>query len=184
MTAPATTPRTFVQRIAGATALQSAVYEEVESDRDAIAQAVVVVLAASIASGIGLGGFSGRGLAGIPLQAAASLAAWVAWAVLTLQIGTRLLPERQTQASVGELLRTLGFAASPGLLGVLALLPGLAAPVFALTSIWMLLAMVVAVRAALDYSSLGRALAVCLLAALLVVGMAVIVGLLFQTSVS
>lgn len=184
MTKPATGPHTFVQRIAGATALQSAVYEEVEHDPGALPQAVVVVLAASIAAGIGLGGLSGRGLAGIPLQAAASLAAWVAWAMLTLQIGTRLLPERQTQADVGELLRTLGFAASPGLLGVLALLPGLAGPVFALTSIWMLLAMVVAVRQALDYSSIGRALAVCLVAALLVVGMALLVGLLFQTRVS
>jgi hypothetical protein len=184
VTTPATRPRTFVQRIAGATALQSAVYEEVEGDRGAMAQAVVVVIAASIAAGIGLGGLSGRGLAGIPLQAAASLAAWVAWAMLTLQIGTRLLPERQTRASMGELLRTLGFAASPGLLGVLALLPGLAAPVFALTSIWMLLAMVVAVRSALDYSSVARALAVCLVAALLVVGMALLVGVLFQTRVS
>ena len=56
------------------------------------------------------------------------------------------------------------FAASPGLLQVFALFPSLTLPVFVGTWIWMLAAMVVAVRQALDYSSTLRALVVCALA--------------------
>jgi hypothetical protein len=176
--------RTFAQRVAGAAALRRDVYEEVEADRGTTGQAVAVVLLASVAAGIGLGGLSGRGLAGIPAQAAVSLVAWAAWAVLTLQIGTRLLPERRTQADVGELLRTIGFSAAPGWLLVLALLPGVSAPLFALTSAWMVAAMVVAVRQALDYTSTIRAVAVCVIGWLLIAGMVVLVGLVFQTNVS
>lgn len=183
-TTAASAPRTFLQRLARATALKSDVYEEIEADRRATGQAVLVVLLASVAAGIGLGGISGRGLAGIPVQAGVALALWVAWAVITLQIGVRVLPEQKTRADMGELLRTLGFAASPGLFGILGVLPGLTAPVFAVTSIWMLLAMVVAVRQALDYTSTSRAVAVCLVGLGLIAAMAVLFGFLFQTGVS
>ena len=45
---------------------------------------------------------------------------------------------------------------------VFGVLPALTIPVFALTAVWMLAAMVVAVRQALDFSSTMRALGVCL----------------------
>jgi len=44
---------------------------------------------------------------------------------------------------------------------VLGVLPALTIPVFALTTGWMLIAMIVAVRQALDYTSTARAIAVC-----------------------
>ena len=64
---------------------------------------------------------------------------------------------------MGELLRTTGFSSSPGVLRILGVIPGLMTIVFVISSIWMLVAMVVAVRQALDYTSTGRAVGVCLI---------------------
>ena len=71
------------------------------------------------------------------------------------------MPEPQTRADVGELLRTIGFASAPGMLRVFGIVPGATIPAFAITAVWMLAAMIVAVRQALDYQSTSRAVAVC-----------------------
>jgi hypothetical protein len=108
-----------------------------------------------------------------------SLLAWAAWAVVTYEIGTRILPGMRTEADVGQLMRTIGFAATPGLLRVLGVMPSVALPVFAVTAIWMLAAMVVAVRQALDYQSTTRALSVCILGWVLAIVIFVVMGVLF-----
>jgi hypothetical protein len=82
---------------------------------------------------------------------------------MTYLIGTKILPEPQTHADVGQLLRTTGFASAPGLLRVLGLVPILGPLLLFLVAIWMLAAMVVAVRHALDYSNVWRALGVVLI---------------------
>jgi hypothetical protein len=156
---------TFPHRLMGASVLDVATYEEVEADRSATVQAFLVVLASSLASGIGSAGFTRTGahVEGVFFWSAVSLIAWAAWALLVFEIGGRLLPEPETSVDVGELLRTIGFASAPGLLRVFGVVPDLAWPVFALTTVWMLVAMVVAVRQALDYRSTMRAFAVCVL---------------------
>jgi hypothetical protein len=85
---------------------------------------------------------------------------------------------------VGELLRTLGFSAAPGLLRVIGIVPPAARPVFVITTVWMLASMIVAVRHALDYRNTGRAIAVCVLGWALTIAIAVGLGLLFAPSVS
>ena len=92
-----------------------------------------------------------------------SLVAWLVWAYLTYFIGTRLLPEPQTRSDLGELLRTIGFSSSPGLIRFLGIVPGLSFIVYTVAGIWMLIAMVVAIRQALDYTSTWRAVGVCLI---------------------
>jgi hypothetical protein len=153
---------TLTHRLVGAAALDAGTYEEIEADRAATPQAFVIVLASSLATGIGAMGLGGR-VGQIPLMSVAALLGWAAWALLILQIGSRLLPEPATRVDVTELLRTIGFASAPGLLRVFGVLPALTIPVFAITSVWMLVSMVVAVRQALDFTSTARALAVCLL---------------------
>ena len=151
----------FVERMIGAAKLDVNTYEEVEADTSALGQAMAVVILGSLAAGIGNlrdGGL--MGLVGISL---ASLLGWFIWAGLTYVIGTKVLPEPQTKADMGEMLRTTGFASSPGLLRVLGILPLLGGLVGLIISIWMLAAFVVAVRQALDYTSTGRAVAVCLI---------------------
>lgn len=92
-----------------------------------------------------------------------ALLGWYVWAYLTYIIGTKLLPEPDTRADLGELLRTIGFSSSPGLIRILGIIPGLSGFVFFVASIWMFVAMVVAVRQALDYRSTVRAVGVCAL---------------------
>jgi hypothetical protein len=58
-------------------------------------------------------------------------------------------------------LRTIGFSSAPGLIRVLGIIPILGGIVFFVASIWMLVAMVIAVRQALDYSGTLRAVGVC-----------------------
>ena len=89
-----------------------------------------------------------------------------------------------TRVDVPQLLRTIGFAATPGLFRVFGVLPALTIPVFALTAVWMLAAMVVAVRQALDFTSTLRALAVCILGWLLAGLIVVAMGLWLTPSVS
>ena len=80
---------------------------------------------------------------------------------------------------MGQLLRTIGFASAPGILRVLGVIPGMAALVFIVTAIWMLMAMTVAIRQALDYTSTARAFAVCALGWALAVGMAFGFGMFY-----
>ena len=148
-------------RMIRAAKLDINLYEEVEADKQAMGQAMTVVILSSVAAGVG--SISTVGVSGIFWGTVAALAGWFIWAFLTYFIGTRLLPEPQTRADVGELLRTIGFSSSPGVLRVLGVVPVLWDLVFFVTAVWMLVAMVIAVRQALDYKSTGRAVGVCML---------------------
>jgi hypothetical protein len=148
----------LTRRLWGAARLDVRAYEEVEADESALRQALGIVVASSVAAGIGHGGYR---VTGILVGAAIDLAGWFLWAGLTYWIGTRLLPEEQTEADVGQLLRTIGFAATPGLLRVLGIVPGLGEMPIWIAGAWMLAANFVAVRQALDYTSSLRTLAVC-----------------------
>ena len=160
----------LTDRMIGAAMLNVRTYEEVEADRDATPQAVVVVVLSSLAAGIGawrLGGVSAL-LGGL----ISALIGWAVWAGIIFLIGTKLLPEPQTRSDIGELLRTLGFAQAPGILRILGVVPIFGWMISIAAFVWMLAAMVIAVRQALDYKSTGRAVGVCVIGfiAYLVIG--------------
>ena len=149
----------YTNRIIRAAKLDVSLYEEVEADKTAMGQAMGVVILSSLAAGIGT--ISAGRIGGILMGTISALLGWYIWAYITYFIGTKLLPEPQTKSDPGELLRTIGFSSSPGLIRVLGIIPGLSGLVFLIASIWMLIAMVIAVRQALDYSGTGRAIGVC-----------------------
>ena len=155
------------ERIIRAAKLDVNLYEEVEADKGALGQAMWVVVLSSIAAGIGT--ITQGGVVGILVGTITALIGWYVWAYITYFIGTKFLPEPQTRADHGELLRTIGFSSSPGLIRVLGIIPGLTGIIFLIAAIWMLMAMAIAVRQALDYTSTSRAVYVCL------------IGWLFQT---
>ena len=148
-------------RMIRAAKLDAQLYEEVEADQGAMGQATAVVILSAVAAGIG--NFSQGGVGGILVLSVAALVSWYFWAFLVYMIGTRLLPEPATRADLGELLRTLGFASAPGLIRVLGIVPGFTQLVFMVAGLWMLIAMVIAVRQALDYKSTWRAFGVCVI---------------------
>jgi hypothetical protein len=130
----------LAERMLGAAKLDVSTYEEIEADTSATPQAMIVVVLSALAAGIG--SIGDGGIKGMIVITIAALVGWFIWAGLTYFIGTKMLPEPDTKADVGELLRTTGFAQSPGLLRVLG---------------------IIAVRQALDYKSTGRAVGVCLI---------------------
>lgn len=146
-------------RMIRAAKLDVNLYEEVEADKGAMGQAMAVVVLSSVAAGVGSVGTAG--IMGLVFGTIAALAGWFIWAFLTYYIGTGLLAEPQTKADYGELLRTIGFSSSPGVLRVLGIIPMLGNILNFICGIWMLIAMVIAVRQALDYKSTWRAVGVC-----------------------
>ena len=146
----------LVNRMVRAAKLDATLYEEVESDRGSRMQALGVVVISSIAFGLG----TGAGVGGLVSGTIAAILGWYLWAFITYIVGTRLLPEPTTQADHGELLRTMGFANAPGVVSILGLIPGLRGIAVAVAQVWMLVAAIVAIRAALDYQSTWRAIAV------------------------
>jgi hypothetical protein len=167
----------------GAALLDTRIYEEVEADRRCGAQAVGVVLLAGVADGIGFRSLTDQDPRAFAIAVVGALLGWMAWAALTYFIGTRLLPEPQTKADIGELLRTIAFAASPGFFRACGAIPVVGDILYLVASLWMLAAMVVAVRQALDYTTTGRAVAVCVVGWALSVAIAVTVGVLFPPTV-
>lgn len=157
---------TFLRRLSGAALLDAGTYEEIEADGSATPQALAVVVLSSLAAGIGLNGTRGAEatLSFFVVASVLALAAWGTFALITLQVGSRILPAAGTRADSGELLRTLGFAAAPGLIQLFALFTPMPIVVCAVAFVWTIAASVVAVRQALDFTSTRRALAVCLVA--------------------
>jgi hypothetical protein len=165
----------YFRRLVGSFALDPAAFEDVEADDTATLHAGLTVLLASVAAGVGAQGFGAELWTVVPF-ALVTLVAWAAWALLTFEVGTRILPGSRTYADVGQLMRTMGFAAAPGLMLVLAALPGLTVPIFVMATLWMLAAMIVAVRQALDYEMTIHAVAVCIFGWGLAVALVVAVG--------
>jgi hypothetical protein len=177
---------TFLRRLFGAAMLDPVTYEEVEADSSATPQALAVVVFASVAAAIGAKGLNDGAATLLVLRHAGVIAllSWATWALVTFEIGARLMPTPDTHVDPGELLRTLGFAAAPLMLQVLAVMPGARVPVFTVATIWAIAASVVAVKQALDYTSTLRALAVSALGIVLAIVVAVVLGLVFGPTVS
>jgi hypothetical protein len=164
--------RTFLTRIARAVRLDPRLYEEVEADPGATVQALAVVILSSIAAGLVSIGDAGMILA----DSLVGLVGWLMWASMTYLIGTKILAVPGTRSDVGELLRVTGFAAAPGLFRPLGAIPGFFWPVFLVTGVWMLVAMIVAIRQALDYTSTMRAFGVAVIGWILFFAFGYIVG--------
>ena len=149
------------QRMAGAMKADAATFEEIENDSTAMGQAVAVIVIAGVAAMIG--NIFRSGVSGGITALIISLIGYGIWAVLVTLIGTKLMPEPTTKADFAETFRTIAFAASPGIFNVLAIIPFLGPVISLFVALWSLVIMVVAVRVALDYTSTGRAIVVCLI---------------------
>lgn len=150
---PAATPpqHSIFERMIGAALLKVASYEEVEADTTATKQAAVVVAIVAVARAIGT---VDRGAAGVIAAVVAALVGWLVWAGVTYLIGDKVLGGTATW---GELLRTIGFAQTPGILMALALVPVLGGLLEVVVAIWVLVAGIIAIRQALDFGT-GKAI--------------------------
>jgi len=152
---------TFGDRVVGAMKLDEQTFEDVERDPTAIGQAVGVVVLAAISSGIG--NIYYGGITGIVTAAIMSVISFLVWSTIVWLVGTKLMPEPTTQADLPQTFRTLGFAAAPGLASVITIIPLLGWLLMFVIWLWQIAAMVVAVKAVLDYSTIGKAIVVVLI---------------------
>jgi hypothetical protein len=167
-------------RMIRAARLDATLYEEVENDEAATTQALIVVSLSSICSGVGtainqavLGeGFRGIGI-GLLGGIFTALLVWFAWSLITYFIGTYVFGG---SASFGELLRTIGFSDSPGVLLIFSFIPILGGLISFAVWIWGLIAMVVAVRQALDFST-GKAVLTCIVGWIAAIILLVVLGI-------
>src|SRR5688572_1956117 len=149
----------FQDRVIGAIRINPQTFEEVEHDQSATGQAAIVVLATAISGGLGTGYFTG-----VIAGAISGMIGWAVGAFVLLIVGTKLLPGKNTEADYGQMLRTMGFAQAIGIFGILGLIPILGYLIKFVIWIWILVAMVIAVRQALDYEDTMRAVLVCVVA--------------------
>jgi hypothetical protein len=163
-------------RMVGAIRLQAATFEEVEHDRGATGQAALVVALAGLASGIGAIRYGSAG--GVVFMIVTRLLGWLIGAFVLLIVGTKLLPGRDTEADLGQMLRTSGFAQAAGIFGILGIIPLLGGLLEILVGIWILVALVIAVRQALDYQDTARAIIVCAIA-WVIMFLVTVVGMFF-----
>jgi hypothetical protein len=153
------------ERMVGAMKADVKTFQEIEADPTAIGQAVTVIVIAGVASMVGniwrIGMFAGM------MTLLSSLIGYALWSLLVVLIGTKVMPEPTTKADFNEGFRVIGFTASPGVFNVLAIVPFLGPLISLVVWIWMVVVGVVAVREVLDYSNTGRAIIVCLIAAVI-----------------
>ncbi len=157
----------FTERMIGAATLSVPIYEEVEHDRTATGQAAAVVALVAVASAIGGIGEGGASMVGGVISA---FVGWLLWSAITLFIGTKVF---DGTADMGEMLRTLGFAQSVGVLKVVGFVPILGWIAALVTGIWMLVCGVVAIRQALDFTT-GKAIGTVLLGWLVMMVVAIL----------
>jgi len=150
----------LISRILRALTFDPELYEEVEHDKSAMWQALLILLISSIATGLGTVKIGG--LWGLIVATVLSFVGWLVMAFLIYLIGTKLFPESQTRTTVGEMVRVLGFASAPGIFRIVAFfVPYISALVLLVIWIWIFVAMVVATRQALDFKNTWNAIWVC-----------------------
>lgn len=161
------------ERIVGVFKLDAATFESIEHDQAATGQAALVVLIAAVISGAGsvIGAtIAGQGGAGGFFSTLISVfAGWFIWSFLTYFIGTRFFGG---QANMGEMLRVIGFAYAPQVLGIIPCLGSLVG------AIWSLAAAFIGIRQGLDLSN-GKTFLTIIVGFVVYLAVALALGMLF-----
>jgi hypothetical protein len=156
----------MISRMINASKLNIDTYEEIEADKSATVQALLVVLITAIATAIGITWSpDSQNISSFSFVSyvVTQVVSWAIWAFITFFVGTKFLKTTETHADWGELARTLGFAQSPNILRIFGFIPFIGTVIFTVTFLWSTYAMVIAVRQALDYQSTRRAVGVVLI---------------------
>jgi hypothetical protein len=173
----------LTDRMVRAARLETGLYNEVEADVTATTQALTVVVITALAGGIGaalgeaLGGRATGVVGGLIGGVVAELLGWLVWSYVMYLVGTRVF---HGTATYGELLRTLGFANSPGVLLILRFVPVLGGLIALIVGIWRIVAGFIAVREALDLDN-GNTVATIVVGIVAYLIVLLIVGVVLAT---
>ena len=174
----------IVQNMIRAAKLDKEFYAAIEKDESKNSEARTVVIIAAIASAIGngIGGlFSGglvTGLMAMIFGLLLVLAGYYIWAYLTHFIATKFFGG---EGDVGEVLRAYGYAYSPQVLTIFALIPCLGWTIAFAAGIWSVIAGIFAIRESMNFDT-GKAILTVVIAwaimmvIFMIIGMAIGVG--------
>ena len=164
----------MLQRMIGAAMFNSATYEEIEADRNALGEAILVVVLVTVCGIVGgiidglIGGGGLGGLVrGIIVGLLFGIVRWALWVTVLNFVGGKMLRTSDTETSWSEIGRVLGYAYTPGVLSLLIFIPVVGVILSFVGIVWTLAAVVVGARQALDFDSTGRAIAAVLLSAVI-----------------
>jgi len=143
-----------VERVIGAARLDPRAYEDVERDEAATGTALAIVVLSAIANGIG--NLGNDGVIGLIVGVIFGVIGFVLYAGIAYLVGAKLFATAETRVTWGQLIRTLGFAQAPGILYVLGILPAVGGLIRFVVGVWILVASIIAIRQACDFST-GRA---------------------------
>ena len=170
----------FGERVVGALSLKASTFQEIEHDPTAMGQAVGVIVLAAVSTGIGWIYY--EGFSGIVIRTIMSLIGFAVWALIVWLVGTKVMPDAATKADLPETFRTIGFAAAPGIFGIVTIIPLLGWLIMFGIWIWQIAAMVIAVREVLDYTDTVKAVIVVVIGWLVQLVVLGILGLMFLGS--
>ena len=166
--------QTVLQRMIGAAMFNSATYEEIEADRNALGEAILVVVLVTVCGIVGgiidglIGGGGLGGLVrGIIVGLLFGIVRWALWVTVLNFVGGKMLRTSDTETNWSEIGRVLGYAYTPGVLSLLIFIPVVGVILSFVGIVWTLAAVVVGARQALDFDSTGRAIAAVLLSAVI-----------------
>jgi hypothetical protein len=171
---------TFGERVIGALKLDAATFEDIERDTTAMGQTIGVIALAAVS--LGIGNIWYGGISGIVFGAVTSVIGYVLWAIVVWAVGTKVMPDPATNADFAETFRVIGFAAAPGVLGIITIIPLLGWLFVFLIWLWSIAAMVVAVRQVLDYTDTMKAVLVVVIGFVVNFVVTMILGAMFVGS--
>ena len=181
MQSAAGTGGSLVDRVLGVIQLKKPVFEEIEHDTNATGQALIIVVAAAIAAAIG---GANEAQAGGPIwQALMSILGWIAFSFVAFFVGTTFFRTPQTDVSLGQVLRVVGFAQAPKILSVLGFIPLLGGIIGLVATIWFIVVAVYALAAAFD-TSVDRGALIGIVAVVAWGLVALVVGLIIGAGVA
>jgi len=160
----------LVQRVIGVLKLDVNTYNEIESDENAMSEAAIVVAIVAIVGGLIGGGITaamgGSFLGAFLQQLLSAFIGWVVWAAATYFVGTSLFGG---QATLSKMMRVLGYAQAPGILGVIPVCGAFVG------WLWTLACTFIAIREGLELDS-GKAILTAIVAFIAVVVVSFIIG--------
>jgi len=148
----------MLDRIMRIIKLDFAVFKDIESDPKATTEAAIVVAVASVLSAIGSAFASQRWLLAFLGGVIGGFVAWIVWSYVSYFVGSVLY---KSQGTFENMLRVIGYASAPQLLGILALIPCVGWIGTLVGTLLSLIAGVMAIREGLDLDT-GQALIVAL----------------------
>lgn len=141
----------MVDRIVRAIRLDWTVFREIAKDENAMSQAAIIVVIVAIMSSLGAAIGSGSFFVTLIVSLLlAILVNWIGWAILTYFVGTVLF---KGKSDIPEMMRVLGYANAPNLLGFFAFIPCVGWIIAIAGAILAFIAGFIAVREAMEFET-------------------------------